>query len=224
MHILIIEDDDLVGRGLRDGLQLHDFVVDWLRDAGAARLAVRNFSCDAIILDLGLPDGDGLALLREWRDAGLATPVLILTARDALSDRVAGLDAGADDYVLKPFELDELAARLRALQRRASGHSAPKIRHGALLFRPDTLELWFNGEPVNLSRRELALLEKLLNANGRILSEDQLKDGLYGMGAQVESNALNVHIHHLRRKLGPSIVETVRGVGYRLGAPPGSET
>jgi DNA-binding response OmpR family regulator len=221
---LIIEDDDLVGRGLRDGLQLHDFVVDWLRDAGAARLAVRNFSCDAIILDLGLPDGDGLALLREWRDAGLATPVLILTARDALSDRVAGLDAGADDYVLKPFELDELAARLRALQRRASGHSAPKIRHGALLFRPDTLELWFNGEPVNLSRRELALLEKLLNANGRILSEDQLKDGLYGMGAQVESNALNVHIHHLRRKLGPSIVETVRGVGYRLGAPPGSET
>jgi DNA-binding response OmpR family regulator len=217
---LIIEDDDLVGRGLRDGLALHGLVADWVRDAAGARLAIEQFACEAVILDLGLPNGDGLSLLREWRGAGLTLPVLILTAADALADRVAGLDAGADDYVLKPFELDELAARLRALRRRAAGHSAPEIRHGGLVYRPATRELWLHGEAITLSRRELALLEKLLNSGNRILSEDQLKDGLYGMDAQVESNALNVHIHHLRRKLGRSIVETVRGEGYRLGPPP----
>lgn len=219
MHVLLVEDDDLVASGLEAGLELHHCVVDRVRTGREARAALKDFTSDVVILDLGLPDGDGLRVLSHWRQQGEDIPVLILTARDALEERVRGLEAGADDYVLKPFELDELAARLHALVRRAAGRSVAEICHGDLLMRPSTGEVYQAGSPVALSRRELALLEKLLNARGAVLSEGQLKDSLYGMDADVESNALNVHIYHLRRKLGKELILTERGLGYRLGAP-----
>ena len=169
-----------------------------------------------VILDLGLPDEDGMSLLQRWRANGMDLPVLVLTARDAVENRVAGLRAGADDYLLKPFDLDELVARLHALLRRAAGRSVDVIEEGGLRFDPDRGEVSMHGRPVDLSRRELALLVALLHARGRILSVDQLKDSLYGFSEEIESNALNVHIHHLRRKLGTDQIETVRGVGYRF--------
>ena len=219
MHVLLVEDDDLVASGLIAGLELHGFVVDWVSRGCQADQALGLFTADAVILDLGLPDVDGLSMLRKWRDEGSDVPILILTARDALDERVVGLEAGGDDYVLKPFELDELAARLHALVRRAAGRSVSEIVHGDLVVRPSRGEVLLNGHAVTLSRRELTLLEKFLNARGAVLSEDQLKDGLYGMTADVESNAVNVHIYHLRRKLGRELIETVRGVGFRLGPP-----
>ncbi|MGO1692074.1 MAG: response regulator [Marinobacter sp.] len=220
MHVLLVEDDDLVASGLEAGLELHHCVVDRVRTGREARVALEHLASDVVILDLGLPDDDGLDVLSHWRRQGLDIPVLILTARDAVQARVKGLEAGADDYVLKPFELDELAARLHALVRRAAGRSVSEICHGDLRMRPSTGEVFRAGRLVALSRRELALLEKLLNARGAVLSEDQLKDSLYGMGADVESNALNVHIYHLRRKLGKDLILTERGLGYRLGIPP----
>lgn len=220
MHVLLVEDDELVASGLVAGLELHGLVVDCVGSASQATQAMAQFSSDIVILDLGLPDGDGLSLLRQWRAEGNDVPVLILTARDAVDDRIAGLDTGADDYVLKPFDLDELAARLHALVRRAAGRSVSKIVHGDLTVHPSRGEVLLRGRPVALSRRELALLEKILNARGAVLTEEQLKDGVYGMEAEVESNALNVHIYHLRRKLGRHLVETVRGVGFRLGPAP----
>lgn len=219
MHVLLVEDDDLVASGLEAGLELHHCIVDRVRSRREAVAALEQLASDVVVLDLGLPDGDGLELLSLWRRQGMDIPVLILTARDAVQDRVSGLEAGADDYVLKPFELDELAARLHALVRRAAGRSAPEIRHGDIQVRPSTGEVYRAGEPVTLSRRELALLEKLLNARGAVMSEEQLKDSLYGMDAEVASNALNVHIYHLRRKLGKSLILTERGLGYRLGDP-----
>ncbi|MCK2147485.1 response regulator [Marinobacter alexandrii] len=220
MHVLLIEDDDLVASGLEAGLELHNCTVDRVSTAREARAALEQFGCDVVVLDLGLPDGDGMELLSTWRQQRVATPVLILTARDALDDRVRGLEAGADDYVLKPFELDELAARLNALVRRAAGRAMPEFRHGELRIHPGSGQVLLQEKPVALSRRELALLEKLINARGSVLSEEQLKDGLYGMDANVESNALNVHIYHLRRKLYRDVVVTERGLGYRLGPPP----
>lgn len=220
MHVLLVEDDDLVASGLETGLELHHCVVDRVRTGREARVALEHLASDVVILDLGLPDDDGLDVLSHWRRQGLDIPVLILTARDAVQERVKGLEAGADDYVLKPFDLDELAARLHALVRRAAGRSVSEISHGDLRMRPSTGEVFQAGRLVALSRRELALLEKLLNARGAVLSEDQLKDSLYGMSADVESNALNVHIYHLRRKLGKDLILTERGLGYRLGIPP----
>ncbi|WP_420390915.1 response regulator [Marinobacter sp.] len=220
MHVLLVEDDDLVASGLEAGLTLHHCTVDRVRTTREARAAISQFGCDVVILDLGLPDGDGVGLLDHWRQQGVATPVLILTARDAVPDRVRGLEAGADDYVLKPFELDELVARLNALVRRAAGRAVSEVCHGELKVQPDFGQVFLHGNPVTLSRRELALLEKLINARGAVLSEDQLKDGLYGMDTSVESNALNVHIYHLRRKLYRDVVVTERGLGYRLGPPP----
>jgi len=220
MHVLVIEDDDLVASGLEAGLALHHCTVDRVRTAREARAVMDQFGCDVVVLDLGLPDGDGLALLSEWRRQDVAAPVLILTARDAVEDRVKGLEAGADDYVLKPFDLDELTARLHALVRRAAGRTVSEVKHGELIVQPSSGKVMLYGKPVHLSRRELALLEKLMNARGAVLSEEQLKDGLYGMDASVESNAMNVHIHHLRRKLYRSVVITERGLGYRLGPPP----
>lgn len=194
--------------------------MDRVRTAREARAALAQFECDVVILDLGLPDGDGMGLLSAWRRQGVTIPILILTARDAVEDRVHGLEAGADDYVLKPFDLDELAARLNALVRRAAGRAVPEVRHGELQVYPDSGKVLLGGVSVSLSRRELALLGKLINARGAVLSEEQLKDGLYGMDTSVESNALNVHIHHLRRKLYRDVVITERGLGYRLGPPP----
>ncbi len=217
MHVLLIEDDELVASGILAGLRLSSITADHADTASAASAALATSAFDVAILDLGLPDEDGMTLLRRLRGAGNDLPILVLTARDDVQDRVAGLRAGADDYLLKPFDLAELVARLHALHRRAGGRSVDLIAHGALCFDPATCVVTLRGEAVELSRRELALLQALLHAGKRILSADQVKDNLYGLLDNVESNAINVHIHHLRRKLGPRIVETVRGLGYRLG-------
>ena len=218
MHVLLIEDDALVASGVTAGLRLHGFTVDHVHCARMADGALAVSQFDVGVLDLGLPDEDGMSLLVRWRERGVELPLLVLTARDAVEHRVKGLQAGADDYLLKPFDLDELVARLHALLRRSAGRSADRIEHGPVTFESATGDVWLKGEAVDLARREKALLRTLLQHPRRILSADQLRDSLYGFEQEVESNALNVHIHHLRRKLGPGIVETVRGVGYRLGS------
>lgn len=217
MHVLLIEDDDLVASGVRSALEIADFAVDCVTTIDQADAAMASLTTDLVILDIGLPDGDGLSLLRGWRAAGRREPVLVLTARDAVADRVAGLSAGGDDYLLKPFDLDELLARIRALLRRAAGFAAPVLEHGAIRFETASREVTHAGRVVTLTRRETALLERLLYAGARVVTAEQLKDSLYGFDAEIEGNALSVHIHNLRRKLGADIVETVRGVGYRLG-------
>lgn len=218
MHLLLVEDDPSVAHGVAAGLRLHGFTVDHVDTAAAADAALAVSEFDLAVLDLGLPDRDGMDLLEHWRRRGVAMPLLVLTARDAVSDRVRGLQRGADDYLLKPFDLDELVARLHALLRRCAGRSTERIVHGAVAFEPASGLVWLHGEPVDLARRERSLLATLLQHPGKILSGEQLRDRLYGLEQDVESNAINVHIHHLRRKLGSGIVETVRGVGYRLGA------
>jgi DNA-binding response OmpR family regulator len=217
MHVLLIEDDALVASGILAGLRLHGMTVDHVDNAQAAHHALGMRDFDLAVLDLGLPDEDGMSLLSRWRKAGHELPILVLTARDAVEDRVAGLRTGADDYLLKPFDLSELVARLQALHRRAAGRSVDLIRHGPLCFDPASRQVTLHGNPVELSRRELLLLQALLDRPNHILSLEQVQDSLYGLDDYVESNAVNVHIHHLRRKLGPRIVETVRGIGYRLG-------
>lgn len=216
MHVLIVEDDDLVGDGLKAGLESLGMTADWVRTAAAAESAQALARFDAVVLDLGLPDRDGMALLEHWRRKGRDIPVLVLTARDAVPDRVAGLQAGADDYLAKPFDLGELAARLHSLLRRASGRATNLIEYGPLRFDPATLGLWVGEEPVALSRRELAVLQALLQEPGRLLTPAQLQDRVYGWSEGVESNAVAVHVHNLRRKLGGELIETVRGLGYRL--------
>lgn len=217
MHVLLAEDDALIASGIVAGLMAQGLTVDHAATAAHTETLLQAADFDVLILDLGLPDADGISLLRRLRAQGLSLPVLILTARDAVSDRVIGLQAGADDYLLKPFDLRELAARLHTLQRRVYGRSINLIEHGPLSYDPSTCETRLDGRAVDLSRREQALLQALLHNPRRVLSSDQLKDAIYGFAEDVESNALNVHIHHLRRKLGNGIVETVRGLGYRLG-------
>ena len=217
MHVLLCEDDELIASGIVAGLQAQGLTVDHVASAGAARALLQAAHFDVMVLDLGLPDEDGLTLLQALRQRGETLPVLVLTARDTVTDRVAGLQAGADDYLLKPFDLRELFARLHTLLRRVAGRAVNTIEHGSLRYDPSTCQAWLQGQPVDLSRREQALLQALLHSRGRVLSSEQLKDSVYGFSDEVESNALNVHIHHLRRKLGNDIVETVRGLGYRLG-------
>ncbi|MBG4796535.1 response regulator [Pseudomonas aeruginosa] len=217
MHVLLTEDDDLIASGIVAGLNAQGLTVDRVASAADTQALLQVARFDVLVLDLGLPDEDGLRLLQRLRQQGVDLPVLVLTARDAVTDRVAGLQAGADAYLLKPFDLRELGARLHTLQRRSAGRCVNVIEHGRLSYDPSTRETWLDGRPVELSRREQALLQALLNNRGRILSGEQLKDSVYGFGDEVESNALNVHIHHLRRKLGNAIVQTVRGLGYRLG-------
>lgn len=219
MHLLLIEDDFSVAHGVAAGLRLHGFTVDHAETAAAADATLAASDFDVAILDLGLPDDDGINLLARWRTRGIDMPLLVLTARDAVSDRVRGLQAGADDYLLKPFDLDELVARLHALLRRSAGRTTDRIVHGPVTFEPSSGQAWLHDKPVELSRRERTLLATLLQHPRSILSAEQLRDRLYGLELEVESNTVNVHIHHLRRKLGSGIVETVRGVGYRLGAP-----
>lgn len=219
MHVLLVEDDDLVASGIRAGLDLYGFVVDHVSTLASAHSALEAVASDAVILDRGMPDGDGLTLLVAWRASGVDLPVLVLTARDAVDERVQGLQVGADDYMIKPFDLDELVARLQALLRRVAGRSCAVVEHGSLCLDPTTREVTLEGRAVELSRRELALLETFLQSPRSVLSAGQLKDSLYGMNEEVESNALNVHIHHLRRKFGSGVIETVRGVGFRLGKP-----
>lgn len=228
MRILIVEDDPLLGDALATGLRQLGHVVDWFANGREAEAAMAGSPYDAVVLDLGLPGRDGMALLGQWRRAGLVLPVLILTARDRVEQRVAGLDAGADDYLVKPITIDELAARLRAMVRRAYGRAQSLWQHGALEYDPSTRVVRWKERPVELTGRETALLEALLKQPQRVLSKAQLQDMLYDWsGAEPESNALEVHIHRLRRKIHPGIVRTVRGVGYALGAgeadSPGSE-
>jgi len=215
--VLIVEDDPLLGDGLASGLRSLGFAVDWLTDGGAADRALGEVSYDAVLLDLGLPGGDGMHWLARWRTRALATPVLILTARDALASRVEGLDAGADDYLVKPVALDELAARLRAVMRRAQGRAEPVWRYGELEYWPAAKRAAWRGHPVDLTTREASLLEVFLANPQRVLAKAQIIEKLYGWGEEIESNALEVYVHHLRRKIDPRIVRTVRGVGYALG-------
>jgi two-component system, OmpR family, response regulator QseB len=221
MRILFAEDDPMIGASVRRGLMQDGFTVDWVADGRAAELALAERVHDALLLDLGLPRMAGLDVLAAMRRGGDTRPVLIITARDAISDRVAGLDAGADDYLVKPFALDELSARLRALLRRNSGRADPVIAYGELELNPATRELRRNGQPIALSAREFALLEALLSRPGAILSRAQLEEKLYGWNDAVESNAVEVHIHALRKKLGADLIRNVRGVGW-MAAKPGA--
>jgi len=216
MRILLVEDDELLGDGLAAGLRHCGYNVDWLRDGEQARSALATEDYAALVLDLGLPRLDGMSVLRGLRAAGNAIPVLILTARDSTWDKVGGLDGGADDYLVKPVDLDELAARLRALTRRASGQSTPLLQAREVELDPAARRVRLRGEPVELSAREFAILELLMRNAGRMISRAQLESALYGWGEGVESNAVEVHIHHLRRKLGADLIRTVRGVGYLL--------
>jgi len=220
MRLLLVEDDSMIGEAICAGLRRDGFAVDWVRDTAAADRALDSEPFELALLDLGLPGGDGLTLLKALRGRGSALPVLIITARDAVADRVAGLDAGADDYLVKPFDLDELAARIRALLRRKAGRAEPHLEHLGVVLDPATHRVTQGGVDVALSPREFALLELLLERPGAILSRGQLEERLYGWGEEVESNAVEVHIHGLRRKLGAQFILTVRGVGYRLGPEP----
>ena len=223
MHVLVCEDDELIASGIVAGLKAQGLTVEHVGTASKAKSMLKAAEFDVMVLDLGLPDEDGLKLLQQLRQQGFELPVLVLTARDSVTDRVDGLQAGADDYLLKPFDLRELAARLHTLMRRMAGRSVNLIEHGPLSYNPSSRETFLGGKSVDLSRREQALLQALLNSRGRVLSAEQLKDSIYGFGDELESNALNVHIHHLRSKLGKGIVETVRGLGYRLGTADGAE-
>lgn len=217
MRILVVEDDDLIARGIVAGLRAYGFTADTVPSLAQAELALAHAECDAMVLDRGLPDGDGLSLLARLRERGDALPVLLLTARDAVGDRIKGLQGGADDYLVKPFDLGELVARLHALIRRAGGRSNNLVEAGGLRFDPSSGDAWLAGAPVELSRRESTLLASLVQADGRCLTTEQIKDRLYGLDQEVASNAVNVHVHNLRRKLGADVVETVRGLGYRFG-------
>jgi len=216
MRLLLVEDDSMIGESVRQGLRQDGFTVDWVQDGRAAELALRNEVYDLLVLDLGLPKKDGLEVLKTLRLRGNRIPVLILTARDSVADRVKGLDSGADDYLVKPFDLDELAARIRALLRRQSGRADPAIQFGDLLLNPATHEVTFRGKPLTLSAREFSLLEVFLDRPGAVLSREQLEEKLYGWGEEVESNTVEVYIHALRRKLGQDFIKNVRGVGYMV--------
>ncbi len=216
MRVLVVEDDHLLGDGLQAGLRQAGFDVDWTQDGVAAQLALETTPYVAVVLDLGLPRLDGLGLLRRLRTSGNKVPVLILTARDALDDRVQGLDSGGDDYVVKPIDLAELAARLRALVRRSKGEAAGTLRVGDLEVDPAARMVSFRGAAVELQQREFALLHEFMLNAGRVLSREQLQDRLYAWGEEIGSNAVEVHVHHLRRKLAPDVIRTVRGVGYLM--------
>lgn len=216
MRILLAEDDPLLGDGLRAGLRQLGFQVDWVQDGLAAERELSSGDYAAAVLDLGLPLKDGLAVLRDLRQRKIATPILVLTARDAVPDRIRGLDLGADDYVVKPVDLHELGARLRSLVRRAHGQLQDALRWGPVLLEPAARQVSLQGAAVPLSTREFDLLQVLMLNAGRVLSREQLEQQLYSWGHEVESNAIEVHIHHLRRKLQPELIQTLRGVGYTV--------
>ena len=217
MRVLVVEDDELIGQGIVAGLRKHGITVHHVFTAAAAEAAQMNDVFQALVLDLGLPDQDGMELLATMRSFEPNLPVLILTARDAMEHRLNGLQSGADDYMVKPFDLRELAARLHALVRRTQGRAAQAIEAGPLRLEPDSGLAWLHDEPITLSRREVDLLVHLAAAAGRWVPPDSLNERLYGLGEEVSSNALNVHIHNIRRKLGSEVIETARGLGYRLG-------
>lgn len=216
MRILLVEDDELLGDGLRTGLIQYGYTVDWLKDGLSADQALKTENFEIVVLDLGLPKMPGITVLQNLRARGQTMPVLILTARESINDRVKGLDSGADDYLTKPFDLDELCARLRALQRRFSSRADPLLIHENITLDPAAHTVTLNGESVNVSRREFALLQKLLENAGRVLSREHLTQSLYGWGEDVDSNALEVHIHNLRKKFGQTFIHTIRGIGYMI--------
>jgi DNA-binding response OmpR family regulator len=220
LRVLLVEDDALLGDGIRAGLKLADYAVDWVRDGEAARLALSSHDYDACVLDLGLPKKDGLAVLANLRSGGSKLPVLILTARDTQADKIAGLDAGADDYLTKPFDLGELQARMRALMRRSAGAAAPTMEHDGVVLEPASKRVTLNGQPVTLSAREYALLLDLMSHKNQLRTRSQLEESLYAWGEEKESNTVEVYIHHLRKKLGTHFIRTVRGFGYVLGDSP----
>ncbi|MEO6032290.1 MAG: response regulator [Burkholderiaceae bacterium] len=216
MRILLIEDDPMVGKAMRQGLTLAGFVVDWVIDGRAAELSLGNGVYDLAILDLGLPKKDGMQVLATLRQSGNGTPILIASARDTVQDRIAGLEAGADDYLLKPFDLAELAARIRAVVRRHAGSGSPVLTVGTIVLDPVRKSVTHEGREVALSAKEFAVLETLMQRPGAVLSREKLEESVYGWDAEVGSNAIEVHLHHLRRKLGASVIRNVRGLGYRV--------
>ena len=216
MRLLLVEDDPMIGASVQRGLRQEGHAVDWVRDGAAAGLALAGEHYELILLDLGLPRQDGLELLADLRRKGVSLPVLVITARDSVADRVRGLDAGADDYLVKPFDLDELSARVRALMRRRSGRATPVIEAGALSLDPAAHTVMLHGRPVALSRREFSLLHALMKQPGIPLSRARIEESLYGWNEEIESNAVEVHIHSLRRKLGAEWIRNVRGIGYMV--------
>ena len=218
MRVLLVEDDPMVGEAVRKGLRQDGFTIDWVQDGKSADVALRTEDYAMLLLDLGLPQKDGLAVLRTLRERGSAIPVLITTARDAVADRVAGLDAGADDYLIKPFDLEELSARMRALSRRQAGRAESLVQVREVVLNPATHEVTVGGKPVNLSAREFALLHAFMDRPGVVLSRAQLEEKLYGWDDSIESNAVEVHIHALRKKVGSAFIKNVRGVGYLVPA------
>lgn len=216
MRILLVEDDEMLGDGLRTGLIQYGYVVDWLKDGLSADQALKTENFEIVVLDLGLPKMPGITVLQNLRSRGQTMPVLILTARESIDDRVKGLDSGADDYLTKPFDLDELCARLRALQRRFSSRAEPLLVHNNISLDPAAHTVTLDDEIISVSRREFALLQKLLENAGRVLSREHLTQSLYGWGEDVDSNALEVHIHNLRKKFGQAFIHTIRGIGYMV--------
>jgi len=214
MRLLLVEDDDLLGDAVKAGLTQFGYIVDWLKDGEAARAAVKTESFELIILDLGLPKLSGLGFLQSIRNDGNATPVIILTARDSIEDKVRGLDNGADDYLIKPFDLKELNARIRALVRRSQGRADSALQYRNITLDPAAHSVYVDEILVNVPRREFALLQKLLENSGQVLSREQLMQSIYGWDEDVDSNALEVHIHNLRKKLNANFIRTIRGVGY----------
>jgi two-component system response regulator QseB len=220
MRVLVVEDDRMIAQGLERALRQEGYAVDGVADGCSAASALRSASFDLVLLDLGLPRREGLDVLRELRSRGDPTPVIIVTARDDVADRIAGLDAGADDYIVKPFDLDEVAARMRSVLRRAAGRGDPSIRHRGITLNPVTHTVERDGTPVVLSPHEFSVLEALMQRPGSVLSRAQLEDRLYGWGESVESNAVEVYVHGLRRKLGNEAIRTLRGVGYFVPKEP----
>src|SRR5512133_1635584 len=214
MRLLLVEDDVMIGEAVLDVLRAERYAVDWVRDGVMADTALRSESYDLVLLDLGLPKRDGLDVLRSLRSRGERVPVLVVTARDAIGDRIAGLDAGADDYVVKPYDTDELLARIRALIRRSAGRAEPVFSHKGVALNPATREATIHGEPVSLSAREWAVLEPMLARPGVVFSRAQLEEKLYGWKEEISSNAVEVYVHGLRKKLGADLIQTVRGLGY----------
>lgn len=221
MRILLVEDDPSLGEGLRTALRRAAYAVDWLQDGASALAAIRAGGIDLVVLDLGLPRKDGLEVIREDRRAGATVPILVLSARERAADRMLGLDLGADDYVGKPFDNGELLARVRALLRRSSGQASPTLAFAGLALDPASLTVTWQGRVVDLPRREVALLRLLMEHPGRIVSRETAQQRLYGWDEDVASNAVDVHVHHLRKRLHPALIRTVRGVGYALDDPAG---
>jgi two-component system, OmpR family, response regulator QseB len=216
MRVLVVEDDAMIGRAVVAGLHEQGYAVDWVRDGAEAELALAHAVYDLALLDLGLPRRDGLEVLKGVRRSKNDLPVLIITARDSVADRIAGLDNGADDYLVKPFDLDELLARTRAVMRRHGGRAQSLIQFGALTVDPVKRRVQFRSSDVELSPREFAVLEALMKEPGAVVSRERLEDAVYGWGEEIGSNSIEVHVHHLRRKLAPELIRNVRGVGYRI--------